>query len=296
MQSEGHRTQEVEVPTLLPHRILGRTGQSVSILGLGGGGLFFSEKNRDLAHEVLNRAIDLGINYFDTSPTYGDSEILFGEILKDRRSEIFLATKVRPRTRDEAWRTLENSLVRLKTDVIDLLQVHDIKSREDIEQVVRPNGALAAIVEAQEQGLVRWIGVTGHYDPDALMFALGRFDFDTVLMPVNVADKHYHSFIDSVLLVAVDRNLGVIGMKVYCAGGVFEQLAITPSEALRYALSMPITTAVVGVENLEQLLENIETVRHFEPMSEEQQQELLDRTRDKAVVCNSKFKREPPAL
>lgn len=295
MQSERQRTREVEVPTLLPHRILGRTGQSVSILGLGGGGLFFSEKNRELAHQVVNRAIDLGINYLDTAPGYGDSEILFGEAIKDRRSEIFLATKVHPRTRDEAWRTMENSLIRLKTDFIDLLQVHDIKSREDVEQAMKPNGALAAIVEAQEQGLVRWIGVTGHYDPDALMFALGRFDFDTVLMPVNITDKHYNSFVDSVLPVAIDRNLGVIGMKVYCAGGVFEQLAITPSEALRYALSMPIATAVVGVESLEQLLENIESIRRFEPMSEQQQQELLDRTRDKAAVCSSKFKREPPA-
>jgi aryl-alcohol dehydrogenase-like predicted oxidoreductase len=295
MYGEVESTPEVEVPTLLPRRVLGRTGRAVSILGLGGGGLFFKEENRDLAYQVLNRAIDLGINYFDTAPTYGASEILFGEVLKDRRNEVFLATKVYPRTRVEAWKTIENSLIRLKTDVIDLLQVHDIRSKEEVDQLMKPNGSLAAIMEAQEQGLVRWIGVTSHYDPDVLLFALGRFDFDTVLMPVNVVDKHYYSFIESVLPVAEDRNLGVIGMKVYCVGDVFDQLEITPAEALQYALSFPIATAVVGVENLQQLLENIDIVRHFKPMTEEEQQEVLNRTREKAVVCSSKFKRKPTA-
>lgn len=291
MQSDRQTDEAVH---LLPHRALGSTGRYVSILGLGGGGVFFKQENRDQAVEIVNRAIDLGIDYLDTAPSYGVSEELYGEVVKYRRDEVFLATKVHPRTREEAWRTMENSLKRLQTDHIDLIQVHGIENTDEVDQMMKPNGSLAAMMEAQEQGIAQRIGVTGHRDPDALLYALGRFDFDTVLMPVNIADKHYLSFIDNVLPVAQERNMGVIGMKVYCAGGVFERLDIAPDEALRYALSMPISTAIVGVDNMGQLLQNIDITRRFEKMSPEEQQSILDRTRDKAAVCSSKFKRQPP--
>lgn len=270
---------------------MGKTGFSVSILGLGGGGVFFSHDNRDEALEILNRAIDLGVNYLDTAPSYGASEDHYGEILNLRREEVFLATKVHPRGYDDAKKTMDASVTRLKTDHIDLIQVHDIQSSDDFDQAF--DGSLKAMVEARDEGIVRWIGVTGHHDPDALAYAIERFDFDTVLMPVNITDKHYLSFIDNVLPMALKRNMGVIAMKVYCAGGVFENLDVTPKDSLRYALSFPVSTAIVGVDNLHQLLENIEIVRQFEPMRNEEQTAMLDRTRDKAAVCSSKFKHSP---
>ncbi len=278
---------------LLPHRMLGRTGRLVSILGLGGGGLFFREENHDLAFQVLNRAIDLSIDYLDTAPGYGASESLFGEVLKSRRDEVFLATKVHPRSRDEAWRTIENSLKRLQTDHIELIQVHEIESDEDVDKATGGDGSIKAMEEARDQGIVKWIGVTGHTDPAPLLYALDRYDFDTVLMPVNIADKHYLSFLDNILPKAQERNLGVIGMKIYCAGGVFLNMDMMPEEALRYALSQPISTGVVGVDNMDQLLYNIDVARQFEPMGERQMRILEDRTKFNEVVCNAKFKYEP---
>ena len=282
-----------EVEDTLPRRILGRTGRPVSILGLGGGGILMRTLDREAAMALIHRAIDLGVNYVDTAPTYGPSEEHFGEVLKARRPEVFLATKVHSRSRDEGWRKIENSLRRLQSDYIDLIQVHDIKTEDEVDRVMRLDGALAAMLEARDQGLVRWIGVTGHWDPSPMAYALQRFDFDTVLIPVNVTDKHYLSYIDVVMPVALKRNLGIIAMKVYCAGGVFEQLDVMPHDALRYALSFPVSTAVVGVDDMQQLLENINIGRRFVPMTEEEKESVLDRTRQKAAVCSAKFKREP---
>jgi hypothetical protein len=186
---------------------------------------------------------------------------------------------------------MDASLRRLQTDHIDLIQVHNIATRDEVDRVLSDDGAVPAIMEARDQGIVRWIGVTGHADPDALVYAIERFDFDTVLMPVNVTDKHYLSFIDGVLPMALDRDMGVIAMKVYCAGGVFASLDVTPEEALRYALSFPVSTAIIGVTDLDQLLQNIEIARRFRPMGVEEMDDVLVRTRDKAAVCSGKFKR-----
>jgi aryl-alcohol dehydrogenase-like predicted oxidoreductase len=286
-------TTSTRLTETLPQRVLGRIGRPVSILGLGGGGLLSRTHDERAAVELVNHAIDAGVNYLDTAPTYGPSEEHIGKVMRHRRDEVFLATKVYPRIGDEAHRTIENSLRRLQTDRIDLIQVHDMATREEIDRMMSPDGSLAAMIEAREQGIVRWIGVTGHKDPDALIYAIERFDFDTVLMPVNIADRHYLSFVDGVLPPALERNMGVIAMKVFCAGGVFESLDVTPAEALRYALSFPVATAIVGVDDLRQLDENLRTARDFRPMDEDERQAVLDRTREKAAVCGAKFKREP---
>lgn len=289
MNSQEGNTSQSESREL-PTRMLGRTGRDVSIIGLGGGSLLMKTENRNAAVEMVNHAIDSGINYIDTAPSYNNSEQYIGEVMKHRRDQVFLATKVDPRTRDEAWQSIEESLERLQTDVIDLIQVHDIQTFDDVNAIMRHNGAVTAMIEALEQGLVRWIGVTGHGDPAAMAYALERFDFDTVLMPVNVTDRHYRSYIDTILPFAGDRDIGAIGMKVFCAGEIFETLETSVSEALRYTLSFPISTAIIGFDNLQHLDEIVDIARNFKPMDESEQQRILDRTRDKAAACNAKFK------
>jgi aryl-alcohol dehydrogenase-like predicted oxidoreductase len=275
---------------LLPHRMLGKTNMSVSILGLGGGGLFFDANNRDMADEVVNRAIDLGINYLDTAPSYGAGEDLYGNVMRRRRGDVFLATKIDARDRDGAWKSIETSLRRLQTDVIDLIQVHDIEKNEDVDKVLAMDGAIRAMEEAHDQGVVRWMGVTGHRNPDKLLYAIEQYDFDTVLMPVNITDKAYLSFIDKVMPVAQSKNMVIVGMKVYCSHGIFADLDVLPGEALRYSLSNPVSTCVVGVDNVNQLLSNIDVARQFTPMNEDEMTALEARTKDKAAMCNTKFK------
>lgn len=277
----------------IPQRLLGGTEREVSILGLGGGGLLMRTKDKDAAAELVNRAIDLGINYIDTSPSYGDSELHIGEVMKSRRNEVFLATKIHRRGYDEGWQKIENSLKRLQTDHIDLIQVHDIIDMQSVDDALKPDGSLSAMLDARTQGVVRWIGVTGHYDPDAILYALERFDFDTVLIPVNISDRHYRSFISGVMPVAAERRIGVIGMKVFFAGGVIEELGVTPEETLRYALSYPISTAVVGMDSIAQLEQNVSITRSFTPMTREEASEIEARTRTHPLAGNEKFKKEP---
>lgn len=283
------KTRAHDTTHILPRRRLGRTNRTVSVLGLGGGGLFLDANKPEEAVRMINRAIDLGMDYLDTAPGYGASESHFGEVLKSRRDEVFLATKIHPRRRDEARRTIEESLERLQTDHLDLLQIHSITSAQDFDRA--QEGSLPEMIQARDEGIVRWIGVTGHTDPESLVYAIQRFDFDTVLMPVNVVDKYYLSFIDMVLPLALERDMGVIAMKVYCAGGVFDELSVSPEEALRYALSVPVSTAIIGMESMDELLRNVDIARRFRPMTDEEQAAVLEKTRPNAAVCNRKFKR-----
>jgi aryl-alcohol dehydrogenase-like predicted oxidoreductase len=186
-------------PEAMPTRNLGATGYQVGIFSLGGQSAIEQPDNFDVAVPLIERALDLGVNYVDTSARYGGtenrwSEQYFGRVMKDRRSQVFLATKTHDRTRDGSLKLLERSLELLKTDHIDLWQMHALSRMEQVEQAFAPGGAIEALVEARDQGIVRYLGISGHADPEVLIAAIERFPFDCILLALNAADPHHLSF------------------------------------------------------------------------------------------------------
>ncbi len=214
---EGDRGAPI---TPIPRRPLGRTGHEVTQFALGGEGVLRTHGRMAEAVAVIHRALDQGVNYCDTAPAYAGSLDYYGAALGERRRDVFLASKTHDRTRDGSLRLLEESLNRLHTDHLDLWQLHDLRTPGDLSAIFGRGGALEALVQAREEGRVRFLGLTGHHDPAILLEAMGRFDFDTVLMALNAADVHRLSFARSVLVEAVRKGMGVIGMKVYAAGNL----------------------------------------------------------------------------
>ena len=242
----------------IPKRKLGKTGAAVTILGLGGEGVLRTQGYEKQAYALINRAIDLGINYFESARAYADSEIYYGLALQERRKEIFLNSKSHARDKKGALQHLHETLRNMKTDYLDLWQIHDVRTEEDMQEIFGSQGALAAFVEAREKGLVRFIGITGHHDPEILKQCMEKFNFDTVLLPINPAEPHYLSFIETVLPLARKKNMGIIAMKVYWRGFATKIPRVSSLEPfLRFALSHPISTAVIGCDNIEQLEENV---------------------------------------
>lgn len=270
-------------PPGMPRRILGRTGVAVSILGLGGQGrLELAKGDRDETAAIINRALDLGIDYVDTAPRYGPSQDHYGEALGPRRNEVFLATKTHDRTRDGSLRLLDDSLKRLKTDRLDLWQLHNIDEPSDLERIFAADGAIHALASAKEQKTVRFLGITGHYDPDLLAEGLRRFDFDCILMALNAADRHQKPFEPRLLPMAVERKLGIVAMKIPARGRIFathktggKGLA-GMDQALGYVLSLPVSTAIVGVDSVRQLEENARLAREFVPLDDAERERLAD--------------------
>jgi len=232
----------------MPQRSLGATGYSVGILSLGGQGSLESQGNNNNSIKIIRRAYELGVNYFDTSPVYGPSEDYYGEALQDIRQNIFLASKTDKRDRDGSLKEIEKSLRRLKTDYLDFWQIHHLENTEEVKKVCDDNGALKALIEMKEQGVVKNIGFTGHDHPDALISMMKKYPFDTILLPVNVGDVHMkQSFINDVIPDANRKRMGIIGMKVFAQGFVFHPKGITTTwEPLIYALSQNINTIIVG--------------------------------------------------
>jgi uncharacterized protein len=285
------RTQDA-----MPTRNLGKTGYKVGVFSLGGQAALERANNADVAVPIINRALDLGVNYLDTSSIYGGplrwSEQYVGAVMKTRRSEAFLATKTKERTREGSMRMIDKSLQLLQTDHVDLWQLHDIGTMKDINAIFAPGGAMEALVAMQQQGVVRYLGVTGHYRPDALMEALNRHPFDCILMALNAADPHHYSFQDQLLPLAVEKQMGIIGMKIPGRGRILSSwnpppleqqkhswegmvLAPTPGtltmkEAIGYTLSRPVSTVIVGCDSIAQLEENVAIARDFTPFSEQQ--------------------------
>ena len=260
----------------IPKRRLGKTGVDVTILGLGGEGVLRTYGYEREAEDLINRAIDLGINYFESARAYSGSESYYGESLRERRKEIFLTSKSHARNKKGALLHLQETLRNMKTDHLDLWQVHDVRTEEEMEEIFGPHGALEAFVEAKDKGLVRFIGVTGHHDPLITQQCLQRFDFDTVLIPVNPAEPAFKSYLTEVIPLAMKKGMGIIGMKVYFRGFAdklpwFE----TMEPFFRFALSQPITTAVIGCDDVEQLEENVKFAGSFSPMTEKETQELI---------------------
>ncbi len=260
----------------IPTRILGRTGQRVTILGLGGEGVLRTFGQDKAATALVNRALDLGITYCESARAYSGSEAYYGKALGVRRKEIFLASKSHNRDKKGALAHLHETLKNMRTDHLDLWQVHDVREEVDVAEVFGPGGAIEAFVEARLQGKTRFIGVTGHHDPFIIRKCIEQFDFDTVLMPINPAEPVYKSFIENVLPLARQKNMGIIGMKVYVRGFVSHLPLYAGMEPfLRFALSQPVSNVVIGCDDIAQLEQNAELAASFEPMSPEEQQALV---------------------
>ncbi len=260
--------------TLQPARSLGATGVTVPVLGYGTAPLGKPDVSREHAERCLNHAIDRGVSYLDTSPDYG-SEPHVGAVMRSRRDEVFLATKVNRRSQDGVLEELKESLDRLQTSHVDLIQVHAVNAWADLEQVLAPDGAVAGLLEAREQGLVRFIGITGHARPELLGYALEHYPFDTVLVALGMADRLVTSPETFVLPRAAQRNVGVIAMKVF-GHGTFTRRNL----ALRYSLGLPgVSLAIIGMDNTDQIDENVELAADVQPLTMDEEQELVAEVR-----------------
>ncbi len=285
-QSEVTVSQSVSAvsdSTSMPETILGKTGVSVPILGLGGAGKtpLSWGGHQQKAIALVERAIALGIRYFDTAASYGPSEENLGKVLPAYRDRVFLATKTAARDRDGAWRDLERSLKRLKTDYIDLWQLHHVSFEEDLERIFSSSGAIKALEEAQEEGLVRFSGITGHHEPDVIAEGLRRYPFHTTLVTLNAADAHHpRPFAPTVLPVAKQKNVGVIAMKVPAYGRLFKNGVLDGMhQAMGYSLSLDgVHCCIVAAENIAQLESNVKVAEAFQPLNEQEMFAIEQRT------------------
>lgn len=269
----------------LPQRPLGKTGVNVPILGYGTAPLG-KIKVRDAplinkSARLLNHAIDQGITYLDTSPDYG-SQPKVGEVMKTRRDEVFLATKINTRQRRDVLAELQQNLKELQTDHIDLMQVHAVNAMADLEAALAPDGTLTALEEARRQGMIRFVGITGHARPSVLAHALERYDFDTVLVALGVIDRLVTGPEKVLLPLAQDKNVGVIAMKVYGHGSLQQH-----ELALRYSLSLPgVSTAIIGMRDEAEIDENVRLAQQGTPLSATELDTLIGEAR--GIVENDK--------
>ena len=260
---------------LTVRRTFGKTGVEVPVIGYGTAPLGKETISPEHAVRCLNRAIDLGITYLDTSPDYG-SEPHVGEVMRTRRNEVFLATKINNRSKDGVLNELKTSLLALQTDHVDLIQVHAVNANADLEQALAPDGAVAALEQARQEGLVRFIGITGHARPELLADALRRYPFDTVLCALGMPD-HLVTAPDRFLLpVAQEKNAGVVAMKVYGHGTITYR-----SLALRYSLGLPgVSLAILGMKAIEEIEDNVTLANQVRPLDEREEEILIGEVRD----------------
>ena len=281
---------------LLPQRILGRTGEAVTMLGVGGWHIGrMSERD---AQETIEIALQSGVRFFDTAESYqaGGSETRFGKLLTPMyRDVIYLMTKSTAKTADDARRHLEGSLSRMNTDYLDLWQVHSVNTPQDSSDRL-DNGVFEVMAEAKASGKVRHLGFTGHYQPDALLKTMESDLFDTCQMPVNLADPNYSSFIKQVMPELVERDIGVLAMKSLANGGFFGGSShgqhgtnpkiipdrVSIAEAINFAWSLPISVLITGADNPAQMQEKIDLANSFIGMDEQQRQALIDKVTDLA--------------
>jgi aryl-alcohol dehydrogenase-like predicted oxidoreductase len=267
------------------YRELGRTGENVSAIGLGGHHIGRQKEEKE-SIEIIRAAIDAGITFMDNCWDYhdGGSEIRMGKALQGGyRDKVFLMTKIDGRTRAAAAEQLDQSLKRLQTEVIDLLQFHEIIRMEDADRIFANGGAMEAVQVAKKAGKVRFIGFTGHKDPLVHLRMLDvaarhGFRFDAVQMPLNVMDAHFRSFEQKVLPVLVREGIGVLGMKSIGDGLILKSKTVTAVECLQYAMTLPTSTVITGIDNLKILKQDLEAVKTFHPLTQEQLAALLART------------------
>jgi predicted aldo/keto reductase-like oxidoreductase len=273
------------------YRTLGHTGERVSAIGLGGFHIGQPTLSDDKSLRMIRAAVDGGITFMDNSWDYneGRSEIRMGKALKDGyRNKVFLMTKLDGRTRQEAARQLDESLRRLQTDHVDLIQHHEVIRFEDPDRIFAQGGAMEAVLEARRSGKVRYIGFTGHKDPHVHLYMLDvaaqhGFRFDSVQMPLNVMDAHFRSFGKQVLPRLVEQQIGVLGMKSMGDHIILKSGTVTAMECLHYALTLPTSVVITGIDSDQILAQAFEAVRTFRPMTEDQIAALLARTQKAAV-------------
>jgi hypothetical protein len=265
-----------QAKSVLPSRTLGRTGAKVSILAFGCGSRFLMYKDEDTANAILNRAIDSGITYLDTAYAYGDgqSETRVGKVMATRRKDVWLATKIPDRTRDEFLRRLESSLKRLQTDHVDLVHIHSLRQADDLEKIEAKDGALKGLMEAREQKMARFAGMTSHTNGEIMAMAIERHDLDCVQMALNASRNG--RFEELALPAANKKNLGIIAMKVTGQEFLVGEGAgkADMNSLLRYSMSLPVTTAVVGMPKPEMLAHNIEIAKSFSPLTDQEKDRL----------------------
>ena len=279
----------------MPTHSLGKTGYKVGVLSLGGQATLEIKGREEESEKIIHRAIDLGINYIDTAASYGQgvSQLNIGRVMKTRRNEVWLATKTHDRTYDGSMRLLEESLKNLQTDHIDTWQLHNVQKQEQVDQIFAADGAIKAMEKAKAEGMVRNIGITGHFEPLVLLEAIKRYPFDSILLAVNAADVHYLSFKNYLLPEAQRQGIAIISMKIATRGRMLscwtpppleEQTdarlrtpkpgTVSIKEALEYNMSLPVSTSIIGVDSIAQIEENVKIASGFTPLSQSQMEEL----------------------
>ena len=283
----------------MPTRSFGKTGYKVGVLSLGAQATLEIKGREEESEKIINRAIDLGINYIDTAASYGGgvSQLNVGRVMKIRRSEVWLSTKTHDRTYDGSMRLLEESLKNLQTDHLDLWQLHNVQRQEQVDQIFAPDGAIKALEKAKAEGVVRYLGITGHFEPLVLLKAIKRYPFDAILLAVNAADVHYLSFKNYLLPEVQAKGIAIIGMKVTTRSRILSSWTPPPleeqadarlrtpisgtisiREALMYNMSLPVSTTIIGVDSIAQLEENVKIASEFTPLSQSQMEEIEHKT------------------
>ncbi len=282
----------------MPTRSLGKTGHKVGILSLGGQATIEIKGREEESEKIINRAIDLGVNYIDTAASYGGgvSQLNIGRVMKSRRGEVWLSSKTHDRTYDGSMRLLEESLKNLQTDHLDTWQLHNVQTMDQVNQIFAPNGAIKALEKAKSEGMVRNLGITGHFEPIVLLEAIKRYHFDSILLALNAADVHYLSFKNYLLPEAQRLGMAIIGMKVTTRGRMLSSWippaaqeqnermrttkpgTITIQEALTYNMSLPVSTTIIGVDSVAQIEENVRIASGFSPLCEQEMKDIEYKT------------------
>ena len=263
----------------MPERILGKTQVNLPVLGLGGAGQtpISYEAEEAEAIALIEKALELDIKYYDTAASYGPSEERFGKVLPTYRDRIYLNSKTAARDYDGAWRELERSLKRLRTDYLDSWQLHHVSFTEELDTIFSNDGAIKAVEEAKEQGLIKFSGITGHHEPEVIAEGLRRYNFDTALISLNAADVHHpRPFSRIVLPVAREKNVGIIAMKVPAYGRLLKPNLLSGMEqAMGYSLSLPgVHCCIIAAENPEQLESNVTVARNYAPLDTAQMRQI----------------------
>ena len=285
MPEEKHHEQKPGSAGAVQYRTLGHTGEKVSAIGIGGFHIGLVKDEHE-SIQIVRHAIDSGINFLDNSWDYhdGKSELRMGKALCDGyRDRVFLMTKIDGRTKKSAQEQIDQSLKRLGTDHVDLLQFHEVIRAEDPARIFADGGALEAVLEAKQAGKTRYIGFTGHKEPQIHLRMLetafqNNFLFDSVQMPLNVMDAHYDSFEKLVLPLLVKHNIGVLGMKSMAAGKVLESKVVSADECLRYALSLPTSVVITGCDSMKIVDQAIQMAENFTPLTDSERAQLLEKT------------------
>lgn len=281
---EKNDAAEMELQEI-PKRKLGKTGYEITIFSLGGEAALLTPGKEEEARQIIEEAIEEGINYIDTAPLYGDglSETNIGNVFNetDYREEVVLATKTHDRTYDGTMKLFEESLERLQTDYLDIYQLHNMTDTEDLKKALDKNGAIKALEELKNNGDIKNIGITSHNSPETLMKGLQEFDFDTTLINLNAADAHYNPFQTDFLDMALEKEVGIVAMKVLAKGNMLRDNRVSNmKDALGYTLTFPVSNAIVGISEIMQLRENIQLAKEFEPLSTEELERIENMTKD----------------